>query len=886
MIREQAGPEIFGLVEELRKTSKRLRVTKPRGTSRLAPDAEESMATREARPADRALKDRLVAGMSPAQADAVARAFTIYFQLVNLAEQRQRIRRLRAGAEDPEPYPGSIGHGLTVAGAGPRTTRKILAEMDIQPVLTAHPSEARRSTVTDHLSQIAALYSHWEAAAEGKQREKWKGRISEVLETLWLTDQTRTRKPTVEEEIERTLFFFGRSIISVVPRFYRRLEEELEADYELPTVLSFGSWVGGDRDGNPAVTPQTSLKALQEQRRLILSHYARSLRELKARLSHSADLAPPANALLREIEAQSNYGLLLETARDEIEAHEVHRSFIHLLERRLELTSNFQLDGFEQSEDLLDALQQLRDSLLHAGARRAAAGPLKDLIYQVRIFGFHLASLDFRDHAGKLGKALQDMGIAADDPGHLKSCLGVHPKSRDPKLESRDSSRADEVVDQFRAIRRMQARYGEKACSRYILSMTQKPADLWKPIYLASLAGLVRQEGSSWKSRLDFVPLFETIEDLRNCTKLLDDWFTDPLYQQLLASRGGIQEVMLGYSDSNKDGGYLTANWELYQAQGAVVRLARKRGIEVRFFHGKGGPIDRGGATSYQTILAQPFSAEHGRIRVTEQGEVIFAKYSDPRIALRNLEQLFSAAFQASAATRRKQQALPGEWKELMSELSQISFETYQELVWRDPDFAEFFFQATPFDVVSRLSLGSRPAKRSSGSGLQDLRAIPWVFSWTQSRFILPAWYGMGTALSEVSSRQLPLLRRTYREWPFFRTLIDNAQTTLAKTDLYIAGEYNGLVEDDGLRERIFGRIQEEFERARHCILEIAEQQEILENIPVLKQSIQLRNPYVDPLNFLQVRYLREWRRSEDPRLLDLLRLTVHGVASGLKSTG
>ena len=877
IIREQEGAEIFGLVEDLRETSKRLR---------SEPEAE-----------DAAHKDHLIAGLDLDEALSVGRAFTIYFQLVNLAEEKQRQRRLEAGEDQSEPYPGGIRHGLVQALRSLKTDgitemadpdtgplhpgiESVLAEMEIQPVLTAHPTEARRSTITDHLIRVGSLHSDWEATPENSRaRRKLEHSILGVLETLWLTEQTRDRKPSVREEIERTLFFFRKSIIPIIPVFYRRLREHLYHTDPVPRLLSFGSWVGGDRDGNPAVTPQTSLKALQRQRRLILEHYAQSLSQLKARLSHSRQLAPVSPDILAEIEEQTSYGVFLEEAQP-AESHETLRRYLHLLENRLQRTLRYQRDGFNSPQELLNSLTRLRESLIHAGSQRAAEQELSELIDQVQVFGFHLATLDFRDHTGKLTRALGQMGLDVDEPAAIKNSLGrVGDKGhgREP---------AEEVQNQFRAIRRLQALHGRDACRRYILSMTREPADLWKAIYLASLSGLVRQRSQQWTSRLDFVPLFETIEDLRNCPRLLEEWFSDPVYRQMLASRADTQEVMLGYSDSNKDGGYLTANWELFQAQQAVVTLARAHRLKVRFFHGKGGPIDRGGATSYQTVLAQPFSVEGGKIRITEQGEVVFAKYSNPVIALRNLEQLFSAVVQSSVLLKGDPPVVSPDWVELMVELSAASFESYQSLIWREPGFANFFFQATPIDVVAKLALGSRPARRPSGKGLQDLRAIPWVFSWTQSRFILSAWYGLGTALGSLGDDRLPLLRRLYREWPFFRTLIDNAQTSLAKTDLYIAGHYAGLVEDPALRKRIFERIRREYECSCQMVLAVSEQQELLQQTPVLKESIQLRNPYVDPLNFLQVRYLEQWRRQEDPRILDLLRLTVQGIASGLKGTG
>ncbi|MDA2930362.1 phosphoenolpyruvate carboxylase [Acidobacteria bacterium AH-259-O06] len=872
VIQEQAGRHVFNLIEDLRKTSKRLR--------------------RNPTKEDINRKDDTVQNLGLREAESVARAFTLYFHLVNLAEEKQRERRLEERSLEQEPYRGSIEHGIhqisqsSGKSFGLTEMESFIKSLSIQPVLTAHPTEARRRTVTDHLHNLAALHHDWEVRAQNSSpRKKLEKQILAVLETLWLTEQTRFLRPTVEEEIERTLFFFRKAIIPVIPLFYRKLEEVTRLTFPLPPLLTFGSWVGGDRDGNPSVTPQTSLRTAEMQRQLILDHYTLTLSALRSHLSHSERLVSVSQRILRELEDQSMHGVFPEESRERIEPHESYRRYLCLLERRLEKTRMRQIGGFEDPKEFLQSLLLLQGSLERSGARRAAAGPLKDLIYQVIVFGFHLATLDFRDHSRKLSKAIERLCTfkkwhGVNQTALLKENLG---EFQQPTHHGEED---EEVLNQFRAIRRIQELHGEIASNRYIVSMTHCTLDLWKAIYLASSAGLIRKSGQCWKSRLDFVPLFETIEDLRHCTDLLESWFADSVYRSLLKSRGDIQEVMLGYSDSNKDGGYLTANWELYRAQRAVVELAARYSLKIRFFHGKGGPIDRGGAMSHETILAEPFSAAGGRIRITEQGEVVSAKYSNPLIALRNLEQLFSAVLRAAWPTQGELTDIPSEWLGVMEVLSQNSLERYQRLVWEDDHFPAFFFEATPIDVLEKLTLGSRPAKRPSGKGLRDLRAIPWVFAWTQSRFMLSAWFGLGTALNKISSQDISCLRTMYQDWPFFRTLIDNAQMSLAKSDLYIAQQYADLVENPESRKRLFRDIQEEYQLSSQIILELTEQEELLQTAPVLKESISLRNPYVDPLNFLQVRFLREWRRSESDEVLNLLRLTVHGIASGMKSTG
>lgn len=865
VIQEQEGDEIFEIVEDLRKLSKRLRQ-----------DPSRKLAKR---------KDEIIQSLDPGEAEAIARAFTLYFHLVNLAEEAQRVRRIRKGKEADAPYKGSIEFAVQRLQEGcpaPDLRRQLIEELSIQPVFTAHPTEARRRTISRHLDEIRHLLSHQAESQEGKMHlQRIEERLLTVLEVLWLTEQTRSMKPTVKEELERVLYFFRNTVIQIVPAFYRTFGRALP-EITLPVpILSFGSWVGGDRDGNPAVTPAVSLATAERHRETILEHYAQALDQLQSELSHSDRLSTVCSEIRRTIEDRIRYGVLLDEA-GRFEPGELYRRFLELLKKRLERTRNARVDGFSDPSEFAENLQTLRSSLKQGGSARAAHDRLGDLILQVQTFGFHLATLDFRDHSAKLLRAVKALSPTGHELEMLREKLG------ELKDQEADSELQQECLDQFRAIARIQQQNGPIACSRYIVSMTHQARDLWAPIYLASAAGLVTREDDRWTSRLDFVPLLETIDDLRRATTLLEEWFSDACYKEILKSRGQVQEVMLGYSDSNKDGGYLTANWELYRAQRAIVQLAAERGISVRFFHGKGGPIDRGGAMSHETILAEPFSATGGRIRITEQGEVITAKYAHPEIALRNLEQLTSAVLQANCRLEDKSTEARGEWLELTGHLSDLSREKYQNLIWKNEHFPIFFFQATPIDIIEHLSLGSRPARRPTGEGLKDLRAIPWVFALTQSRLILPAWFGLGTALAGTlkNSRGRKKLRQMYSEWLFFQTLIDNAQMSLAKADLYIARQYATLVEDSSLSQKIFAEIEEEYERTEAAVLQVTEQETLLEKATVLKESIHLRNPYVDPLNFLQVQFLPLWRETEDEDLLNLLRLTVHGIASGMKSTG
>ncbi|MGI8785594.1 MAG: phosphoenolpyruvate carboxylase [Acidobacteriota bacterium] len=873
VIQEQAGKEVFDSVEDLRNLSKKIRQN---------PDASSIKK-----------KDRLIHSLDAGRAEAIVRSFTLYFHLVNLAEEAQRIRRLEAHRVSVEGEGrGSLAEAFSKLKSGKRkgSLRSLLSRIRIEPVLTAHPTEAKRRTQTEHLLALMKYQPLWDASEQTSLRQREiENSILAVLETMWLTEQTRLLRATVEEEIERVIFYFERSIIQVAASFYRKVadtSQEFRGAHLVPPILRFGSWVGGDRDGNPAVTPQLSLHTVERFRDVILGHYTRTLDRLRAELSQSERLAPIAAQLEADLEEEIRYGTFIDERLQRIDPREFYRRYLLYVHSRLEKTREYQRDGFNHAGELLEKLKAVRSSLQGSGAERAANGPLLDLIYQVQTFGFHLATLDFRDHSAKLRTASSELIPAGARARETDRIRALKQRALALKIPEGPSAALADLLEQFRAIRRIQDRHGSESCSRYIVSMTNRPSDLWNLVCLASSAGLVEREAGVWKSRLDFVPLFETIQDLRGCTSLLGQWFSDPIYAEILRSRSNTQEIMLGYSDSNKDGGYLTANWELFCAENAILDLAAKAGIRVRFFHGKGGPIDRGGGLSYETILAQPAAASQGELRITEQGEVISAKYASPVIALRNLEQLCSATLLA-VDVADKMDVNPA-WHTTLERLSADSLQHYQQLVWRTPRFHRFFFQATPIDVVEHLQFGSRPSKRPSGKGLKDLRAIPWVLAWTQSRFNLSAWYGLGYAIEKTARRPggLQKLQTLYRSWPFFSTLIDNAQVSLSKADLYIAEQYAGLVEPRSLGVLIFSHIEKEFRRSVEGVLAITGQRELLESNAVLRESIRLRNPYVDPLNYLQVRFLREWRVSRSDRLLDLLRLTVQGIASGMKSTG
>jgi phosphoenolpyruvate carboxylase len=695
--------------------------------------------------------------------------------------------------------------------------QQVLDSCEIEPVFTAHPTEAKRRAIMNHLVRL---------------NENWSD-PDEILETIWHTEEVRQDRMTPLQEVENAMYYFSRTIFDAVANFYATFDAELQRAYpgaqRKRPFLTFASWVGGDRDGNPFVTPAITRTAVQWHHCVVTELYERQVARLMEELTHGGDF-------------QFSYDSP-EEAKRKFHPSERIRAKVAEMRGKLRL-------GEYNIAELITGLEQVQAALKSRGAMRAAAGRVHRLILQARTFGSHLGEVDFRDHSGKLETA------------------------------------AEEIVEEFCAMRGIQAEYGERAAHRFILSMTRGAGDILELHRLARRARL---------QAVDLVPLFETIDDLRGAAKMLRELWSHAGYREHLKSRGGVQEVMVGYSDSNKDGGYLAANWLLYLAQRQISEVADEMGLGLRFFHGKGGTIDRGGGASYRSLRAQPDAAHGGRIRITEQGEVISLKYSNPLIAQRNLEQLTSAVIGAQCLKAQQPPvAKLKKWERWMDELANRSLEFYQDLVYHSPEFTQYFWQATPIDLIEHLRLGSRPTRRqAANTDLRQLRAIPWVFSWTQSRHLLSAWYGLGHALRsfvETHENGLQRLQEMYREWPFFHELLNNAELSLAKTNLEIAREYAQLVRPAGLRDRVFARIQQEFDRSTSLVLQIVGRDELLSSQPVLAESIRRRNPYVGPLNYLQIRFLAQWRRTPPEKrtedLRRLLALTVNGIAFGMKSTG
>lgn len=797
IIREQAGEQVFQHLDQIR------------GHAAVA----RQQGDRAGFQSRRVIIERL----SVAEAYQIAHAFSLYFQLTNFCEERARVRRLREHATPAMSLRG-LFRELRAAAVPTEKIQYCLDELEIQPVLTAHPTEAKRRTVQMHIWRLA---EHWDDP-------------DEVLEALWQTEEVRERRVGPLQEVENAVFYLERTIFETVANFYATFDAELATHY--PSVerrrpfLTFGSWVGGDRDGNPLVTPEVSRQTAQWHACVAMDLYERETAQLMQEVTQAT---PP----LRPRPASGAAEVPLP-----FQPYEVFRA--RLAQLRVKLRA-----GKATLADIFGTLEAVQQGLLRQKAHRAARGRIHRLLTQVRTFGLHLAELDFRDHSSKL-----DLAEA-------------------------------ELLEEFRTMADIQRAHGASAARRFILSMTRGPHDVTRLLQLAHRAG-VRE--------VDIVPLLETIHDLENASRILAELCVDPAYRAHLKRRGQVQEVMVGYSDSNKDGGYLAANWFLYRAQKEMSRVADECGLKLRLFHGKGGTIDRGGGASYRSLRAQPHAAHDCRIRITEQGEVISLKYSNPAIAQRNLEQLASAVIALQCLpTPEPVAARLSRWESRLARLAQLSLDAYQQLVYRTPEFTEYFWQATPIDLIEHLRLGSRPTRRQLTTDIRQLRAIPWVFAWTQSRHLLSAWYGVGHALHVFAAGpagSLAQLREMYQYWPFFRTLLDNAEVSLAKTDLGIASQYAGLVGAGPVREKIFGLIRQEYDRSVGMVLKVTGRGALLEGQNVLAQSIHRRNPYVDPLNYLQIRFLSRWRKASAKQRTETLRrllaLTVNGIAFGMKSTG
>ena len=926
---EQEGQAIFDLVEELRALTRAQR----QGNQDAGPQIERLTTS---------LVDDLDGTLG------VLKAFTTYFQLVNLAEEQQRVRVVRQRAahaqENDRSMPETIAAAvktLRTGGTPPCEMRRLLDELLIKPVFTAHPTEAKRRTILLKLLDLTRLLHELEAhlLLPSEKMQNWE-QIREIIVSLWQSDVNRERRPDVLDEVREGLYFFDTTLFDLLPDIYSELNQALDREFpdcvvsegadsspsHLPTFLRYGSWIGGDRDGNPFVTQDVTEGALRQQNQQALELYRRAVVGMYGHLSVANTRGAFSQEFLDSLAQDLERAPQSDTARLDRFSLEPYRQKMILIYRRLgaTLAQNREawqarrpdLWAYQNADEFIDDLELIQRSLRQNKGKRLAEGRFARLVQQARIFGFHLASMDIRQHSDHHCEAVAELlhrySLPQDSnfdytelPEQDRTRLLVEEIESPRPLTARlqYSVETNETVALFRLIRQAHERIAPEAIGAYIISMTTSVSHVLEVLLLAKDAGLF--------GKLDIAPLFETIDDLVGAPEIMSALFESPIYRKHLAQRGNRQEIMIGYSDSNKDGGFLRSSWSLYQAQQRLARTCRAFEVKLTLFHGRGGSIGRGGGPANRAILAQPPGSVQGRIKITEQGEVISARYSNRAVAQRHLEQLVNAVLLASCETYKD--SLEGEelrenssdasahsWAEILETASERSEQKYRTLV-ENPAFLRYFHEATPIEQLAQMNIGSRPAKRRQTADISDLRAIPWVFAWTQSRVNLPGWFGLGTGLQADSDQKIAVLQEMYKDWPFFRTVIDRAQLSMRRADMPIAALYASLAEPS-TQNAIFTEIIAEFQRTERLILEITGQAALLDNETWLQRSINLRNPYVDPLNYIQVALLNKQRTAggrkakngpeerdasgEDPRLRQAILLSINGIAAGLQATG
>jgi phosphoenolpyruvate carboxylase len=886
VLREQAGPELFAAVEELRTTAIRGRDG----------DSGKQAALLSAL--------KRVGQFDVSTAYLLTRAFAFYFELINLAETNHRKRRRLALQMDSKAAPqrGSLRGTLRrmrEAGISSKEMLAFLQCITITPVFTAHPTEVARRSVMFKRRRISELLEELDRIPLPDEKVTCLEReLTAEITALWQTDDVRSLRPTVRDEVRITLDYYDASLFDTLPGLYEEVATALKAEYDinvdlskLPRLVEFGSWVGGDRDGNPFVTPPVTVEALARARRHVQLHYHRRLRKLFDQLASSTQQVPVSDALNKRLE---HYLAQLRRANEtqledrfKLERSRLLVACILLRLRGLPQTSvslksslNV-LPEYTTATEMLDDLRILHESLLENRGIRLAQMLVDPLIIEARAFGLYLQTLDIRQHARVHTAALDEIS------GWCGTGL---PPALTPM--------STEVLETFRTLAMLKRTQPPAAIRHYVISGATCVRDVQGVLWLARLGGVtVEGNAATGDPGLMPVPLFESIEDLRNAPAICGELWRTAEYSRLLDTWSRKQEVMLGYSDSNKDGGMLTSSWEIFKAHRALHEVAAECNVSLRLFHGRGGTVGRGGGPTHRALYAQPMNAFNGEVRITEQGEVLNWKYSDVVLAERNLELMIAASLDALArpAARTKQGdkhftgiLLPA-WEQAFEEMSQISYKHYRAEIVEDPEVFAYFEQATPVDELEHAKIGSRPARRKGSRSFEDLRAIPWVFGWMQSRHLVPAWYGAGRAFEHYIAQPggLARLQMMAREFPLFIDVLRNIETALAKADLNIGRLYAALVQDKGVRNRVFSKIEAEFERTRRAVLAILDQKELLETNPVLARSIRLRNPYVDPMSLIQVDLLRRKRAGETSDEMNrAIAATINGISAGLRNTG
>ncbi|OMG73923.1 phosphoenolpyruvate carboxylase [Burkholderia ubonensis] len=918
VVREQEGDAVFDVVETIRQTAVKFR----------REDDREAAQTLE----------KKLRKLTPEQTVSVVRAFSYFSHLANIAEDRHHNRRRRIHAlAGSAPQPGTVAFALDqlkqAGGASKGVLQRFFDDALIVPVLTAHPTEVQRKSILDAQHDIARLLAERDQELTARERQHNEAMLRARVTALWQTRMLRDARLTVGDEIENALSYYRATFLDELPALYGDIEAAL-AEHGLPArvpaFFQMGSWIGGDRDGNPNVTATTLDEAIHRQSAVILEHYLEQVHKLGAELSVS-NLLVGANDAVKALAAAS-------PDQSPHRVDEPYRRALIGIYTRLAASARVRLgEGtvpvrsagrgaapvratpYADSEEFVRDLKVLMESLDEHHGASLAAPRLAPLARAAEVFGFHLASIDLRQssdiHEAVVAELFARAGVVADyaslaEDDKLTALLAAlaDPRPlRSPYFEY--SALAQSELGVFEKARAVRAQFGPRAVRNYIISHTETVSDLVEVLLLQKETGLLdgafgaTGEGAKHggaKNGLMVIPLFETIPDLRDASRIMREYFALPGVDALVAHQGGEQEVMLGYSDSNKDGGFLTSNWELYRAELALVDLFHERGITLRLFHGRGGTVGRGGGPTYQAILSQPPGTVNGQIRLTEQGEVIASKFANPEIGRRNLETVVAATLEASLLPQSNAPAQLPAFETAMQTLSDTAMAAYRALVYETPGFTDYFFSSTPITEIAELNIGSRPASRKlqdpKHRRIEDLRAIPWGFSWGQCRLLLTGWYGFGSAVAAYldgtkdaaeRGKRLALLKKMNKTWPFFSNLLSNMDMVLAKTDLAVASRYAQLVADKKLRKHVFERIVAEWERTSQALAEITGQNTRLATNPLLARSIKNRFPYLDPLNHLQVELIKRHRAGDtNARLRRGIHLTINGIAAGLRNTG
>jgi phosphoenolpyruvate carboxylase len=915
ILRQQAGGKVYSAVEALRKGHISLRKKyNPRKRKRLI---------------------QIINNLDPDILTNVVRAFSTYFSLANIAEEayqhRERRRMVRAGGQLWAGSFHSVLRDFADEQITPEQLQSLLNQLQYIPVFTAHPTESKRRTIMEQLRRIFITAEQLDDPRLSKaQREEVTDLLESQIQILWKTDEVRSARPRVKDEIANGLFYFHESLFRAVPVVYRNLEKAVRNIYgtqdnngnavqvNIPSFLRFGSWIGGDRDGNPFVKPKTTELAVRMQAQEIFLQYLNRLRELGRILTYSSLLCEPSGDLLSSIYNDEKYAEKAFPDKPERFMQEPYRRKIGIMRYRMErnlvavkskltgIPEEQGHDRYKSEKEFLKDLYILRDSLIGHGDERVAQAELADLIRLAETFGFYLLNLDVRQESSVHSKTVAELFhqqypdttdyLALNEEARLQALAAaiINP-APNPIKEEELSEQAQETLEVFRVMLRMQQEISRQAFGSYVISMTHQASHVMEVMYLASLAGLAGQNEKGWYCKIRIAPLFETVVDLAHIEPVMSVLFNNQTYAQLLNASGNMQEVMVGYSDSCKDGGILASSWGLYEAQQRITTLAEERGIGIRLFHGRGGTVGRGGGPTHESILSQPPGTVHGQIKFTEQGEVLSFKYSNEETAVYELTMGITGLLKASRSLIQKPQTDRPEYLDVMRQLAKDGETAYRELTDNTAGFLDYFYEATPVSEIGQLNIGSRPSHRKKGDrSKQSVRAISWVFGWAQSRHTLPAWYGVGTALEKWCNSHpgcVSELHHMYKEWPFLRALLGNMQMALLKADMDIARDYASLCLDSQTSKHVYQLIRDEHQRTVQYVLRVSGNATLLEENPPLYLSLSRRNPYLDPLSSIQVTLLRRYRdetMDETERniwLTPLLR-TINAIAAGMRNTG